>query len=104
VEERSRNTGTAVFDNIPRNRYNGFMALDLFQRDRDTGLFAFLQNMKNTHKGPRMATYCPGLMGSKGLNFCEYCVESFVEVNLSVVQTQQITTNTHHCLRANIAL
>jgi len=58
VDLRSRNTGsgTAVFVNIPRDQCIGFTALELFPRDRDTGLF------------PGMGTYCPGLIGSKGLN------------------------------------
>ena len=46
MDPRSRNTWMAVFVTIPRNRYNGFMTLELFLRDRDTGLFTFLQNMK----------------------------------------------------------
>jgi len=67
MDPKSQNIETAVFVNIPRNRYTGFMALDLFPRDRDTGLFIYLQNMKNTQNGPGKGTYCPGLMGSKGL-------------------------------------
>jgi len=84
----------AVFINIPRNRYTSFMALELFMWDRYNGLFTYSENMKNTHNGPGMGTYCPGLKGSIGLN-CGYATafcQCFLPRPLTELYNQSTTT------------